>query len=203
MTKISVNDQEIRDIEKWNLINDLVNYLLNEHIASDEVLTEITINGEEFPISNDILSERVDAFQTISFCSKLSTDLIFEAIESASHSVDTIISKILGLCDAYARNDIQKANKLFVEITEILDLFIQLIVGIQNGLKMHAPDLLASADKIKNLEIHLLTVVKSLVSAREKNDLSMICDLLEYELIDNLKEWKNSIIPQILSVDEK
>ena len=53
------------------------------------------------------------------------------------------------------------------------------------------------SDEIKNLEVHLLFTIKSLVSAREKNDLSMICDLLEYELMDNLKKWKTSVIPQM------
>ena len=139
MTKISINNQEIKNINRWNCVDDLVDHLLSEYVNPNEVLTEITINGKEFPISDDILARRVDTFQTICFHSRPSIDVTFEAIDSASSSIDTIISKIIGLCEAYSRSDIQKANKLFLEITEILDLFVQLISGIQSGLKIHRP----------------------------------------------------------------
>jgi hypothetical protein len=36
-----------------------------------------------------------------------------------------------------------------------------------------------------------------LLSAKEKNDNIMLCDLLEYELIDNLTQWKIKILPEL------
>ena len=56
---------------------------------------------------------------------------------------------------------------------------------------------LSSGNTIKQLEIHLLSVVKGILTAEKKNDTVMLMDLLEYELKDNLTQWKITAIPQI------
>ncbi len=103
----------------------------------------------------------------------------------------------MNVCDSYFRGDIQQVNHTFEKIVEILDLFIQLVSGIQHGLVLNVSGRFIKSDRVKNLEIHLLYIMKSLVKARKKNDLSMLCDLLKYELIDNLKTWKTLVIPQM------
>jgi hypothetical protein len=42
-----------------------------------------------------------------------------------------------------------------------------------------------------------LSVIKALLPAKEKNDVVMLCDLLEYELIDNLTQWKIKVLPEL------
>ncbi len=52
-------------------------------------------------------------------------------------------------------------------------------------------------ESIQKLEIHLLSVMKALLQAKEKNDTIMLCDLLEYELADNLTQWKIKVLPEL------
>lgn len=50
---------------------------------------------------------------------------------------------------------------------------------------------------LKTLKIHQLSIVKALKSATLSEDKLMLTDLLEYELKDNLTQWKISAIPQL------
>lgn len=52
-------------------------------------------------------------------------------------------------------------------------------------------------DSIKNIEIHLLSILKAVKSAESSKDEEMLVDLLEYELQDNLTQWKIKAIPHL------
>lgn len=50
---------------------------------------------------------------------------------------------------------------------------------------------------IKNLQIHLLSLIKGIQFALKSSDMIMLNDLLEYELKDNLSQWRISTIPTL------
>ncbi len=50
---------------------------------------------------------------------------------------------------------------------------------------------------IKNLQIHLLSVMKGIETAHKAGDDFMLEDLLEFELKDNLTKWKILVIPTL------
>lgn len=49
----------------------------------------------------------------------------------------------------------------------------------------------------KTAKIHLLSILKGIKAAHASNDTLMLVDLLEYELKDNLTQWKIRVFPQI------
>lgn len=56
---------------------------------------------------------------------------------------------------------------------------------------------LSNFEDLKSVEIHLLSVLKAIQTAENTQDMTMLSDLLEYELQDNLTQWKIKAIPQI------
>ncbi len=126
-----------------------------------------------------------------------SLDLAFESIDSCFGYVDYISSQIHKLLLAYNKGEFDQANNTFVEVIELMDLYIQLITRIYKVIRIEMPGMSFKDDNIQKLEIHLLSVVKAILQAKEKNDVIMLCDLLEYELIDNLTQWKIKILPEL------
>ena len=49
----------------------------------------------------------------------------------------------------------------------------------------------------KSLQIHLLSVMKAILAAYSKEDTIILTDLLEYELKDNLTQWKIHIFTSL------
>ena len=87
----------------------------------------------------------------------------------------------------------ESIDSCFGYIDHIISHIQKLIVHYNAG----ESELTNKNEEFQKLEIHLLSVVRSLLQAKEKNDSIMICDLLEYELIDNLKQWKIKILPEL------
>lgn len=126
-----------------------------------------------------------------------SLDLAFESIDSCFGYVDYITVQIQKLITQYNQGDLNLANQSFVEVIELMDLYIQLVSRVYRVLRTDLKTMNFKDESIQKLEIHLLSVMKALLQAKEKDDTIMLCDLLEYELIDNLTQWKIKILPEL------
>ncbi|MBY0412687.1 MAG: hypothetical protein K2Q18_00910 [Bdellovibrionales bacterium] len=130
--------------------------------------------------------------------SKISSlDLAFESIDSSFGYVDYITAQIQKLIVQYNSGEIDQANHSFVEVIELMDLYIQLISRVYRVLRTDLQGASFKDESVQKLEIHLLSVMKALLQAKEKNDTIMLCDLLEYELADNLTQWKIKVLPEL------
>jgi hypothetical protein len=200
MTQITINNERIKtNIEASDSINAELDFILADLAREEEVVANITLNGKELPIEIDdkVLDEPISNYDTIDFTLKSTLELAYEALDSCNAYIDLVIDKIHTLTDLYQENKIEEANIKFGEAIEIIDLFVQLISRIYKTLRENQPKGFSKADTIQNLEIHLLSILKALVPAKEKEDIIMLCDLLEYELIDNLTQWKIKAVPEL------
>jgi hypothetical protein len=126
-----------------------------------------------------------------------SLELAFESIDSCFGYVDHITSQIQKLIVQYNLGNVEQANDLFIEVIELMDLYIQLVTKVYKVLRTDLKIMNFKDENLQKLEIHLLSVLKALLQAKEKEDVIMLCDLLEYELIDNLTQWKIKILPEL------
>ena len=126
-----------------------------------------------------------------------SLKLAFESIDSCFGYVDHIIEKIQTLISFYNAGEMNRANSYFMEVVDLMDLYIQLVSKVYAVIRIELQGQVFKDENIQKLEIHLLSIIKALLQAKEKNDTIMLCDLLEYELIDNLTQWKIKILPEL------
>ncbi len=123
--------------------------------------------------------------------------LTIEALDACPEYIDKMIFNIKSINSSYDENKNQDANKYFEHLTIMLEEFVQLISHIKISTQSISSQVVAKNQDILNIENHFLAIVKALVPAKEKNDIIMLCDLLVYELIDNLVLWKEVTIPHL------
>lgn len=206
MTTITVNNQRFNNQNEKNAtINELMDLLLEKHLSNQEVITGISINGKMLAVDeeNTFMPQDINLFEQIDFKVQSTLDLAFEALNSCSGYIDVVSEKIYELVALYQANQIEEAHHKFGDVIEIVDLFVQLITKIHRTLKVQIGADYKKSQSIQNLEIHLLSVIKGLLPAKQKNDWIMLCDLLEYELIDNLTQWKIKAIPELKNYQNK
>lgn len=126
-----------------------------------------------------------------------SLDLAFQSIDSCFGYIDYITAQIQKLNTQYNHGNDSEANASFAEVVELMDLYIQLITRIYRTLRSELKNIHFKDDSILGLEIHLLSIMRAILQAKEKKDTVMLCDLLEYELVDNLTQWKIKILPEL------
>lgn len=126
-----------------------------------------------------------------------SLELAFESIDSCFGYVDHITSQIQKLITFYNAGEVDQANATFMEVVDLMDLYIQLISKVYRVIRTEMHGQTFKDENIQKLEIHLLSVIRALLQAKEKEDVIMLCDLLEYELVDNLTQWKIKVLPEL------
>lgn len=200
MPTMTFDSKRIREtVSEESSINELMDLVQEKFAKKDEFFTEVILDGKKVTEKDEItlLETPVGQYGEIAFTLKNSTELAFDALDTCSTHLDTLMTKVKDTAELYREAKIDDANQGFIEITEILNLFIELVTTIHQTLQIEAETELPTGKKLQDLEIHLLSVVKALLPAKEKNDLIMLCDLLEYELIDNLTQWKITAIPAL------
>jgi hypothetical protein len=199
MASVTVNNKLIKNSEQNISINDVMEYVLSEVLHEDEVITSVDINGKQlsYEEEQEVLTVPVDQYKDINFTTTSSYELAFDALNDCSSYIETIISKIEFLTELQNENKMNEANVVFGEVIEIMDLFVQLMSRIYKTIRKRHTEQLQATTTFQNLEIHLLSIMKALLPAKEKNDIIMLNDLLEYELTDNLTQWKIKAIPEL------
>jgi hypothetical protein len=206
MTLIRLNGEELS--YKYNAnstLSELVDQLLSGHLTKEEVITAISINGKTLSgkEESECLPKSLNEFQSIDLKAQSNLELAFDALDSCNGYIDVLTEKVQDLVLLYQDNKIDEANDKFSDIIEIVDLFVQLMTKINRTLKSGLGQSFQKSRSVQNLEIHLLSIVKGLLPAKENNDIIMLCDLLEYELIDNLTQWKIKAIPELKNLQKR
>ena len=205
MLEIKINDvKTTNDLPKATSLDDMIDYVLNNKIKNDQIIFQIILDGEDIDFDKENqLNRSLQENKTINFKIKSTIDVAYESLNDCSLFIDSSIDKIHQIVQLYRENEVQKANLAFPEIIDMIDFFVKLITKIYKTIigGQENPEK-SDLELIQNLEIHLLTVLKSLLPAKEKGDITMLCDLLEYELSDNLQQWKAEIIPTLENMNK-
>lgn len=124
---------------------------------------------------------------------------ILESLSSCSHYLDFAIKNIKSLSThLQGKNNNEMVAQSVRSSLELIDLHLQLISNIIRLFPYQSR--IQETIEIKNLQIHLLSLIKSISNAKSKNDIIMLSDLIEYELIDNLTRWKINVIPSLINI---
>lgn len=168
-------------------------------LSTNESITSIVINGEAYSLDQveEVLDNTLAELNYPSLQIQNAYEIAFDALEDCKGHIDQLLDKIIITTAEFNKGNIDEANLYFADLIELLELYIHLVTRIHATARKGNPEYFADKDMVKNLEIHLFSVIKALVPAREKNDIVMLSDLLEYELMDNLKQWKDQAIPLI------
>lgn len=113
-------------------------------------------------------------------------DLLSPYIDSLKLLVESAVESL----QSSEKSDLQRPMTMIADRLSRLISIVTLVNRECSASQEKFPDL-------KAIEIHLLSVLKAVQSAEKADDRTMLSDLLEYELQDNLTQWKIKAIPQI------
>lgn len=176
--------------------------LINIHVAADSSLqTLIPLVHGKLPYSNyklvsvSLNGSKLDVnYDKISLSRPLSSEDRIQLILDGNPQMD-IIKHIDDLCQGIINriskidfNSDQAYHGTLSEVIAGVGVLIKSTSFIVR--KLNAKEL-----PIKNLQIHLLSVLKAIETAHNSKDVVMLEDLLEFELKDNLTKWKILVTP--------
>ncbi len=205
MTKVTINSQTLSEkFHKETTLSDIINFLTKHKISEEDTITNIYIDNQQAPLNEDdkIYFQALKNYRTINFEVRNKVELAFEALDSCSFILEQTITKINELIEMYRKDAFQKASTIFTEIIDYIDLFTKMINKIYQTInKKFSEKNSIKKESFQELEQDLLFTLKAILEAKEKNDIVMIPDLLEYELIENLGHWDANIISKLKALN--
>lgn len=196
MTIICLNGTPIESKANDEMTFDQLVQQINAHQQQDMVVTQMLIDGIEVD-AEDFSSRRVKRYAHIELYTKSKASLAFDCLGSCYRYINAIVEVNQLIVQSYQNSELGKANKLFLEMVELSELFIDLFTKVNHTLKHCFPKTFTKSSASTQVEATLLNILKQVYRAKENGDLIMLCDLLEYELTDNLVQWKQRVIPEL------
>jgi hypothetical protein len=128
-------------------------------------------------------------------------NLAYESAGSCIEYIDLIQNTIIDTVTLFQKNSIIDANKKFIELTEMLELALTITTKILNTCNSIDDGTINQLIEFYGLcETHLMTILKNIFTAHKQGNISMICDLLEYELQDNLVKWQQESLTPMMKM---
>jgi hypothetical protein len=185
-TAISFKDKD------FNHILSSIKTSLNNQYKS---ITDIKINGVIIENIQENLNIPTDKIKKIEVTIKNNNLYLIELINHALSILDQTMSVI----NQNMLTDNDYSRFFLKKVLDAVDVLIQIIIKIHRSIDLKNDESIMLLKNMKACEMHLFSVIKAIQHAAIKDDTVIICDLLEHELTDNLKQWKISIIPQLKS----
>jgi len=123
------------------------------------------------------------------------SQLFEEAISACLLSIDAIKEKTDIALTSFNKSQFKKFDKQILDILETLDAFVRLSSVIKTALTENYNFSLKDVSPFLKLQFKLLTILKKISKARKNNDLILLLDLFDYELGQNLEQFKIEVLP--------
>lgn len=204
MIAIEINGKQItHNFANTQNVYELLPLIKRSLLAETEIIIEVAINKQPVYIKNkdELCRLKLTNVSELSLKTSSNYEIILETIQTMPKYINNINEKVMLTVMLYQKGQMSLGDSLLEDIIENLDVFIQLISQIHQALVVGCHSRLDNKTTIKDLEIHLLSVLKAIIRAKQVEDYVMLTDLLEYELRANLTQWKISAIPHIKSLN--
>lgn len=196
MAILEVNSRKI-DFAEQSFFNvkSVIPRLKKEFPIEEYTIESCTINGNLVEIESDDpnLIRPIETNDHIRFEIIGHDSSVLSLVNDVSDLLDKILKKVTESSELLKNNQYYSSVQVMVKSIEAIDTFIQSITYLVQEKLLQ--DERVEDLPIKELQIHLLSIIKAVFSAKKNKDYIMLTDLLEYELKDNLTQWKILIIP--------
>jgi len=191
MLKVNVDKREI-DVTglPCGSFRELINSLSGD-LIKDKFITRLILDGEEYTqeeLETRSFKGRDEELLEIETTTpedmkKRGFDLLEEYMTQIVPQMEKA-SELLRVADEF------EANQFYATCLEDLKLLIQLIEDIESVLHMDFAEVHFRGTPIRERVERLSSLIKEMLSSQKDNDWIMLADLIEYELIPLLEEWK-------------
>lgn len=191
MKTIRINGVD-QDVQAGAMIFDEYLRDLHRNLSPNrQVVSKIRIDGREITETEEetIKAMPIDKLGQIELETSNPADLAFETLTTLDQYIDRLIASVERAAVHYKGKNLITGDAYFAKAIDGLDLFVQTIGGVKLALRVGLNTRVALA------EATLISVMNDVLEAKRQTNYVFMAELLEKDLIENLRDWKESIFP--------
>lgn len=195
MATLEVNSHKINfKAEDHINLKSVLPKVLKNFPMSDYSIEHLKLNGKNIDHLNDDpeLYHLIKNGDLIQVQISKTQDIKKELLLDIQELLDQVLEQIKITCFHLKEDEFGYSLSKLAKIIDAIDLLLQSMNHLVQELKSNID---FTYTPLKELQIHLLSVLRAISNAKSSEDYIMLTDLLEYELKDNLTQWKIIILP--------
>ena len=177
-----------------NLIQKLLQN--GNYIPDDHGIVEINVDGAESLYVMTEQSEKMvpEAIATIKISTKNSLDITRDGFSKVITLLESIKKEIGKTADLYREGKINAASTKMGNVMEAIKPMVNFIHSVGMSFKMNFDEIMYDPHTSLRQKVELfLGSLDELVAAQEKKDYVEIADYLEYQLKEDMDDWKKVV----------
>lgn len=152
-------------------------------------ISSLLVDGEEVAGNSEEGSRRLEGIDSIEITTETPVCLAGKILGEGEDFIDGLKDFLMQVAGSYSAGR-DSADSSFAEAVQGLQWFVQMTQFIESALKLDFQLLLLKGRPVSEYVNNLNGILLEIVDAQEGCDPVMLADLLEYDLVPHLEEWK-------------
>ncbi len=155
-------------------------------------IIQVHLDGEEITGKADRHMEPIGMYRRLDIKSGTRSDLALESLDSLTEFHGSLLSELSRAAEEFRLGNEEKANNIFVRCLDGIEILVKTTSTIttlmdQNPQKLQLPD-----GTLGELNGRVNALFDEMIEAQTQRDSILLADLIEYELLPLLEDWKNA-----------
>jgi hypothetical protein len=193
MPKLLVDGNESGlDLSGMNDLSALMNALYAETASCGRVLCRVEVDGQEIDLSGEKALGELSLADVgeVSVTTGTAADLYKSGIEGALTLSDAMCADIRRSADSFRQGDFEAGLSMYMACVASMETFFQLSGAILGGFQAGAFTMAEGQETPGAPSTGTAEILGRLLEAQRGEDWTLMADVLEYEVVPNLEEWK-------------
>lgn len=163
---------------------------LNGDLAkSGRFISSLRVNGREVADIGRESSRRLDGINSIEITTESRSSLAENIIAEGRGYIEGLQDYLLKTAEHFTRGS-GCADSSLLEAVQGMQWFVQMIGFIEEALKLDFTRLMLNGQPVNDYVRMLNIIFQEIVNSQEKTDPVLLADILEYDLVPQLDNWK-------------
>jgi hypothetical protein len=181
-------------IREFNLNGDdslasMLNSLNVDLARNGRFISSMRLNGREIDDINEESSQRLERIGPIEITTESPLRVARNIIAEGENFIEGLQDYLVRTAGHFS-SDSERAGRYFDEAVKGLQWFVQMISFIEKTLRLDFNRLSLNGTSIEEYVLRLNSIFQEIVNSQENFDPVLLADILEYDLVPHLEEWK-------------
>lgn len=176
-------------------LQEILENMVTQSMGDDATMSEVRINGVPYSLKDMGPAERVGRggiarleVETIS-----SRQVALHFLANAEAFLEPIMEAVLQVAELFRVSDEREASQQYLRLLESVQLFLQTLDMARQSLNLDFDRVSWHDMSAEQRLLKLSGLVQDLLSAQESQDWVLLADVLQYDLVEELKGWRDHL----------
>jgi len=186
-----VIDGQVRDfnLSGADSLASMLNCLKGDLVKSGRFIASLRVNGRVIADIDGESSQLLERIGPVEITTESPVRVAGNIIAEGDKFIEGLQDYLAQTAERYSSGS-ERAGSYFVEAVQGLEWFVQMIGFIEHTFKLDYSSLSLNGKPVAEYVRELNSIFLEIVSTQEKCDPVLIADILEYDLVPHLEEWK-------------